>query len=528
MHPAFAPTLLVRLFLAQSGAEWTTYHGAYSSWHHSSLTQIQPGNLKDLELKWVWQARSLEAFQAAPIVTGGVMYFTEPSNNVVALDPITGREYWSYEHPLPEVTYNCCGKVNRGVAVAHGMVYVATLDMKVIALDAVTGRKKWETAMGDYRQGYALTHAPLVIKDKVLVGTAGGELGTRGYLCAFDAFTGKEVWRFKTIPEPGEPGNETWGGDSWKHGGAPVWLTGSYDPELNLTYWGLGNPGPDWNPDLRPGDNLYSSSVVALNPDTGKLQWYFQFTPHDEWDWDSVQTPVLVDREYQGKPRKLMLWANRNGFYYVLDRTNGQFLHGVPFVKQTWAEGLDGKGRPIKIPGRGPSTGGTLTYPGVQGGTNWFSPSYSPRTNYFYVNAWDDYFGVYYKWQQQYEQGKWYTGGFVKSEMSGIRRTRTFRRDPAAGRGAIRALNALTGERIWEFPTVEVSDGGLLTTASDLLITGNREGHFYILDARSGKLLWRKYLGGQTAASPITYSMNGRQFIAIAVGHSMFAFGLRD
>jgi alcohol dehydrogenase (cytochrome c) len=512
----------------QEPANWFTYHGSYSSLHHSGLQQITPANASQLELKWVFQAHSLEKFETTPLVVDGVMYLTEAPNTVIALDPATGREFWMYEHKNPEVTYPCCGKINRGLAISGNTLYMGTLDGKLIALDAATGRLRWETTVVDFRKGYALTHAPLVIKDKVLVGTAGGELGIRGFLAAYDAQTGKEIWRFQTIPEPGEPGHNTWGGDSWKHGGGPIWLTGSYDPALNLTYWGVGNPGPDWNPKVRPGDNLYTSSAIALDADTGKLKWHFQFTPHDEWDWDAVQTPVLVDREWKGQPRKLMLWANRNGFFYVIDRATGEFLQGTPFVKQDWAKGLDAKGRPIRVEGRGPSPQGSRTYPGVQGGTNWFAPSYSPATGLFYLNVWDDYSSLYFSWDQEFEQGKWYAGGGVKAEVQSTRRDRIARRHPDSGYGAVRALNPLTGAKVWEYKTTDVSDGGVLTTASNVLFTGNREGHFFALDATNGQLLWRRYLGGQTVASPITYSAGGKQMVSIAVGHALFTFGLRE
>jgi alcohol dehydrogenase (cytochrome c) len=507
---------------------WLTYHGSYSSTHHSTLSQITPANVKDLELKWVFQAHSLEKFETTPLVVDGVMYITEAPSKVIALDPATGREFWIHEHRLPEVTYPCCGKINRELAISGNTLYMGTLDGKLIALDASTGQKRWETVVVDYRNGYALAHAPLVVKDKIIVGTAGGELGIRGFIAAYDSKTGKEVWRFKTIPEPGEPGNETWGGESWKTGGGSIWLTGSYDPELNLTYWGIGNPGPDWNPKVRPGDNLYTDSAVALDADTGKLKWYFQFTPHDEWDWDAVQTPVLVDRDWKGQKRKLLLWANRNGFFYAFDRASGEFLMGKPFVKQDWAAGLDEKGRPVKIPNKGPSPQGTVTFPGVQGGTNWFAPSYHPGTGLFYLNVWDDYSSIYYSWDQKYEPGKWYSGGGVKADVQSVSRDRVNRRDPKSGYGAVRALNPATGEKVWEFKMMEVSEGGLLTTASNILFSGNREGHVFALDAGSGTLLWSKYLGGQTAASPVTYLVNGKQYISIAVGHSLFTFGLRE
>ena len=512
----------------KESGNWLTYHGSYASNHHSTLNQITPANAKNLELKWVFQAQSLEKFEATPLIVDGVMYLTEAPNTVIALDAATGREFWVYEHKNPEVTYPCCGKVNRGLGILGNTLFMGTLDGKLLAIDAARGQLLWETTVVDFTKGYSLTHAPLVVKDKVIVGTAGGELGIRGFLAAYDVKTGKEIWKFKTIPEPGEPGNETWGGDSWKYGGGPIWLTGSYDPVLNLTYWGVGNPGPDWNAKVRPGDNLYSSSAIALDADTGKLKWHFQFTPNDAWDWDAVQTPVLVDREWQGRQRKLLLWANRNGFFYVLDRATGEFLRGTPFVKQTWAKGLDDKGRPMLNADQSPSAQGTVIFPGVQGGTNWYAPSYSPVTGLFYMNVWDDYSSQYFMWDQNYEQGKWYSGGGVKAELQSTRRERLNRRDPKSGYGAVRAINPISGAKVWDYKMSDVSDGGVLTTATNVLLSGNREGNFFALDATNGKLLWNVYLGGQTASSPVTYLVNGKQRVSVAIGHSMFTFGLKE
>jgi alcohol dehydrogenase (cytochrome c) len=406
------------------------------------------------------------------------------------------------------------------------VIYHGTHDGKLVAVDAKTGRKRWDVEVVDYKEGYALTHAPLIVNGKVIVGTAGGELGVQGYLAAFDAKTGKRIWKFNIIPQPGEPGHESWGNESWKHGGGSIWVTGSYDPETNLTFWGTGNPGPDWNPTVRPGDNLYTDSVVALDADTGKLKWYFQFTPHDEWDWDSVQVPVLAEIGWRGSKRKALLWGNRNAFFYALDRTTGEFLYGKPFVKQTWARGLDDRGRPIKIPGQGPSRGGTKTWPGVQGGTNWYAPSYSPLTGLFYLTAWEDYYSYYYMWDQEFERGKWYTGGGVKAPVPPTNREPIVTRDKSHGYATIRALDPSTGNMVWEFPMRDMSESGLLTTASGLLFSGNREGHFFALDARTGKLLWSRYLGGQVIASPVTYEAGGKQYVAIAAGTSLFAFGL--
>ena len=508
---------------------WLTYNGTYYSQHYSNLEGIDRTNVQNLELSWVYQAASNDKFQTTPLVVDGVMYLTEPPNKIVALDPVSGREYWVYEHQLPSIVYPCCGRVNRGAAISGDTLYVGTLDAKLLAIDSKTGEKVWETTVvEDYEKGYALTVAPLIIRDKVIVGTAGGEYGIRGYLAAYDTKTGEELWRFYTIPGPGDPGHETWENDAWKTGGGSIWLTGSYDPELNLTYWGVGNPAPDWNPDVRPGDNLYTDSVIAVDADSGKLVWHYQFTPHDEWDWDAVQVPVLVDMEWEGEPRKLMLWGNRNAFFYVLDRETGEFLLGKPFVKQTWAAGIDEDGRPIKIPGKGPSRNGTLTWPGVQGGTNWYAPSYSPLTKLFYLSVWEDYYSIYYKWEQEYEPGKRYLGGSPRSPVSSTRRTRFMNYTKEDGYGAVRALDPLTGEMVWEFAMTEVSDSGLLTTASNVLFSGSREGYFLAIDASDGELLWQRYLGGQIASSPITYEVGGKQFITVVAGHSVFTFQLGD
>jgi alcohol dehydrogenase (cytochrome c) len=374
-----------------------------------------------------------------------------------------------------------------------------------------------------------LTVAPLVVKDKVIVGTAGGEYGIRGFLAAYDAKTGKEAWRFYTIAGPGEPGRETWGGDSWKTGGGSIWVTGSYDPESNLTYWGIGNAGPDWNGDTRPGDNLYTSSVVALDADTGKLKWHYQFSPHDEFDYDAVQVPVLADIRWQGAPRKVMMFANRNGFFYVLDRSTGQFLSGKPFVRVNWAEGFDKDGRPNRVPGMVPTSEGTLIYPGNQGGTNWYNPSYSQRTGLFYIPSWVNYSSVYVKRPQDFVEGRSFGGGGARNTVpAGLRTATSNLRKEEEGYGAIRAIDPLTGERKWEYKMTDFTDAGILTTASDLLFSGGREGFFYALDARSGTLLWKFIVGGQVQSGPMTYSVGGRQYVAVAAGNSIFAFALRQ
>jgi alcohol dehydrogenase (cytochrome c) len=365
-----APVTFDRILRAsQEPQNWLTYSGSVLSQRHSPLTQITPDNVKNLELQWVFQARSLEKYEATSIVVDGVLYTVQAPDDVVALDAATGRVFWTYTYTPATQARPCCGRVNRGVAILGDTLFLATIDARLIALDAKTGRPLWNVAVEGARPeaGYAFTLAPLVVKDKVIIGTAGGEYGIRGFIAAFDARTGKEAWRFYTIPGTGEPGNETWAGDSWKTGGASVWVTGSYDPDSNLTYWGIGNPGPDWNGDNRGGDNLYSNSVVALDADTGKLKWHFQFSPHDEFDFDSTQVPVLADINWQGRPTKVMLWANRNGIFYVLDRTSGDFLMGKPFVEVNWTGRLDEKGRPTRVPGKVPTREGSIITPGNQG-----------------------------------------------------------------------------------------------------------------------------------------------------------------
>ena len=519
-----------RLLRADEEPEnWLTYSGSYKSQRHSQLDQITPANVTDLELRWVFQARSLEVFQATPLVVDGIMYLVEPTNTVVALDAKLGRVFWTYEYTPSRAARPCCGAVNRGLGILDNTLFLATVDANLVALDATSGKPLWKTSVGDPAAGYALTLAPLVIKDKVVVGIAGGEYGIRGFIAAYDAQTGEEAWKFYTIPGPGEPGHETWQGDDWMHGGAPAWLTGSYDPDLNLTYWGIGNPGPDWNPSQRPGDNLYSDSVVALNADTGELEWYFQFTPNDPYDYDSVQIPVLIDApDGAGGTLKLMLWGNRNGFFYVLNRESGRFLSGSPFVDVNWASGLDDSGRPVLTP----QPPGATTFPGVQGGTNWYSPSYSPGTGLFYVSAWEGYGAVFEPQEVEYQPGRIFLGGRPASPIAGganvpgLGRGHINNWTEAAGNGAVLAIDPRTGQQRWRFEMTDVTSSGILTTGSDLLFTGSREGYFHALDAETGDLLWKQTLGGMIANGPMSYMVDDTQFVAVAAGHSLFVFAL--
>ncbi|MBV9771765.1 MAG: PQQ-dependent dehydrogenase, methanol/ethanol family [Bryobacterales bacterium] len=513
---------------AETPQDWLMYSGSYLSQRYSNLDQINPENVKNLEQKWIFQARSLEKFEATPLVVDGVMYTVQAPNDIVALDAATGRIFWIYSYsPAPQARL-CCGRVNRGLAILGDTLFMGTIDAHILAVDAKNGHLLWNTKVADPNAGYAITLAPLVVKDKVIIGTAGGEYGIRGFLAAYNVHTGKQVWRFNNVPGPGERGHETWAGDSWKHGAASVWMTGSYDANLNLTYWGIGNPGPDWNADLRMGDNLYSDCAVALDADTGQLKWYFQFTPHDDFDFDAVQVPVLADIEWKGAQRRVLLWANRNGFFYVLDRATGEFLRGAPFVKVTWAKGLDEKGRPMRAVNMVPTSDGKLIYPGNQGGTNWYSPSYSPHTGLFYIPTWDNYYSVYVKEKIEYAQGRLFAGPLPKSPVPLIRPPQIVNRSEEDGYGAIRAIDPQTGERKWEYKMTDVTDSGILTTVTDALFVGGREGYFMALDARTGALLWKTVVGGQVSSGPMSYAVNGKQYIAVSAGNSLFVYGLKQ
>ncbi len=548
-------TALAAGWMAAQSANWTTYNGDHASHRYSTLAKITPANVKNLALSWVYQSPVAGSWEATPLVLDGVMYITQRPNDVVALDAATGRVFWSYRYNNQEDPRVCCGANNRGLGVLGDSLFMGTLDASLVAIDRHNGHLLWKTRVAEAKAGYSITVAPLVVKDKVIVGVGGGEWGVRGFIAAYSAETGKELWRFYTVPGPGEPGHETWlpcppdspsgskdycDPDAWKHGGGSVWVTGSYDPATNLTYWGTGNAGPDYNPTQRPGDNLYTASVVALDTDTGKLRWHYQFTPGDRYDYDAVQVPVLADIQFQGKPVKAMLWANRNGNFYVLDRTTGKFLLGKPFVKVNWMSGFDANGRPIQTP----QPQGLPTYPGLQGGTNWYSPSFSPRTGLMYFSIWEEQGILFTQIPVVYKEGTGFGGGgfgpFVPSvddPKKGIPNAAgvpNLRRGPindwtdAAGHGAMVALDPATGEAKWKFKMTDVTDVGAVTTASDLLFTGGREGYMQVLNARTGELLWKRNLGAQMLNSPMTFEAGGKQYVAVMAGLSLFVFGLPE
>lgn len=513
--PAFSPVTWERLVNAgDEPHNWLMYSGTFSSQRFSRLDQINIGNVNALELKWAYQIPVIDRAETTPLVVDGVMFITEAPSNLVAVDAVTGGVFWRYDHELPEDLRLCCGRNNRGVAILGNTLFMSTLDAHLVAIDATTGNLVWDATVANYKAGYSKTAAPLIVKDKVVTGIAGGEFGIRGFLDSYNATSGNREWRAYTIPSPDHPDNQSWSGESWRTGGSPTWITGSYDPDLDLVYWGTGNPGPDYNGDMRLGDNLYADSVLALDGDSGQLSWYFQFTPHDVHDWDAIQIPILADLDYDGQSRKVMMWANRNAFFYVLDRETGEYLLGKPFARQTWAQGLDENGRPIRVPDMFPTPEGIVVSPSVLGGTNWWSPAYSPRTGLFYVNAFDGE-AEFFKREDKHQEGIRFAGGGPQA-VSAI--DNYF--------NAIRALDPKTGERRWEFSITPQSRAGILATAGDVIFSGGVDGYFFALDAKTGKELWHISLGRLVQAAPITYSVDNQQFVTIAAGNVVYTFGL--
>jgi PQQ-dependent dehydrogenase (methanol/ethanol family) len=498
---------------------WLTYWGNYQGHHFSSLKQINSGNLGRLEVQWARQLPGNSVLETTPLVVDGTMYTSGPPGQVFALDAKTGLQIWKYERRQKVVNPYQTNPFNRGVAVMGNRVFFGTLDAAVVALDARTGRVLWETQVADTMQGYTITGAPLAIQGKVIVGIAGGEFGVRGFLDAYDAATGKRLWRFYTIPSPGEFGNDTWNGESWKRGSGATWLTGSYDPDLNLLYWGVGNPGPNMNGDVRQGNNLFTCSVVALDLETGTLKWYYQFTPGDTHDWDANESLVLADRVIDEKKRKLIMQADRNGMFYVLDRTDGKFLFAKPYVKQTWNRGFQADGRPILEPGWQASLKGTVVFPTGVGGSNWQSPSYDPERSRLYVVARDHGQG-YRSAPVVYEEGRQYIGGvpFPAGDAAG-----------GASKNFVLAIDTTTGEVKWRYPIVRGSFGaGVLSTGGGIVFAGTATGDLVALDSVSGKPLWFFQTGGTIASSPISYSVDGKQFVVIAAGNVLYSFALGD
>lgn len=492
-------------------SSWLMYGGNYQNWRFSPLKDINRQNVKKLQASWIFQTGIPGQLEAAPIIAEGILYLTASYNHLFALDAVTGEPLWKYDHQLPDDLRICCGPTNRGVAIANDKVFMATLDARLVALDRKTGAVAWNIQMDDYAVGYSATAAPLVIKDKVIIGIAGGEYGARGFIDAYDVKTGERKWRRYTIPAAGEKGVETWAGDSWKTGGGPAWVTGTYDPEQNVLYWATGNPSPDWNGDGREGDNLYSNSVLALDPDTGDLKWHFQFTPHDVWDYDGNTGLFLVDVQRSGQKVKALAQPNRNGFLYVLDRASGQYLHSAQYVeKLNWAKGLDEKGRPIVDEKYIPMPGGNPEYicPGNVGGQNGaYTAAYSPVTKSIYVPVIESC-GKMEKASSVFIQGIPFWGGGPGATQG----------DDQSSYGHLSAIDPTSGAIKWRYKDEYPLVGGTLATAGGLVFTGNQHGYAMAFDDTTGELLWKFQTGSTVRGQPVTYKIGGRQYVAVPSG----------
>ena len=503
------------LLSAPVSANWLSYNGDYTGRRYSALREINTSNVAQLRAEWVFHAPNSDRLEVTPVVSGGIMFLTS-ANDAYALDAQTGQTLWHYSRPITEGLIDDASQHhNRGVAIWHSRIYMETDNAHLLCLDARSGHLLWDVPYTDGDPNYGATSAPLVVKDKVLVGTSGGDDGVRGFVAAYDAETGKEAWRFWTIPAPGEFGSSSWPGDAWKHGGATTWMPGTYDPELNTVYWGTSNPAPDFDGDPRPGDDLYTDCLLALDADTGRLKWYFQFTPHDLFDYDATETPMLVDTMFRGQKRKLVVEANRNGFIYVLDRADGKFLLATRFAeKLSWASGIDQNGRPIRTDAQ-PSETGTRICPGMVGATNWYSPSFSPDTSMLYFIALESC-DIYAKKPQEFQRGKTYYS-------TGVRRSQGDHNQK------ILLAYALESDKP-EWRYVQAGEGhssaGTMTTAAGLVFFGDDTRSFEAVDARTGKPLWHFNTGQNIAASPMSYAVGTKQYVAIAAGGDVFSFAL--
>ena len=499
-------------------SRWLTYSGDYTGRRFSPLTQVTPANAGRLAPQWTFQNGVVNKFEAVPIVIDGVMYVTGALNHAWAVDARTGRQIWHYQRQLPQGLKVCCGMVNRGFAVYGDRLFMTTLDAHFVALEMKTGKVIYDIEMAPAKEGFAATGAPLVVKDKVIAGIAGGEFANRGFLDAYNPETGERVWRFYTIPAPGEPGSDSWKGEIWQRGGGPTWLTGSYDPQLNLLYWGVGNPNPDWDGESRPGDNLYTGSLVALDPDTGTLKWHYQYTPHDTHDWDANEIPVLADITVNGRPRKVVMMANRNGFFYVNDRVTGEFIRARPFVHTTWSNEIGRDGRPVLNPGQEPTEAGTVTCPGLYGGTNFQSPSFDATRGLFFVTARETCMRYIRRPLSPTAAPGSLTLGGSAALVS----------EPVKSSGALRAIDPTTGETKWELAYDDAGWAGVLATAGGVVFSADHEGTFFVADSTTGKKLYSYQTGAAIYAPPTSYQVDGRQYVVMPSGTTLTAFALNQ
>ena len=507
-----------RLESAESEPEnWLTYYGTYKAWRYSPLDQINRSNVKQLTPVWAFESGLDDGgMQSAPLVVDGVMYVSTAQNHVFALDAVTGEQIWRYQHELPDELPAVYGNWNRGVAIAYGIVYLGTLDNHVVALDAVTGREVWRVEVENSKQcGCNITSAPLIVKDMVITGVTGGDSAHRGYLNAFDAKTGRHRWRFWTIPGPGEPGHETWKGDSWKYGGGSTWITGTYDPELDLIFWGVGNPAADFYGESRKGDNLYTESVVALDADTGKLEWYYQEIPYDVWDYDAAYELVLLDIEVKGAQRKVIVNPNKSGYVWVLDRTNGAFLGAWPLVENSnWIEHIDDDGNLV---GRNEPPVGkpTLICPAIGGGRSWNHGAYSPETGWFYSTGLEWCQTITVKPEEPREGMAFFGGEFQMTHPEG-----------GTAYSHLGAYDPLTGKRHWQYRHKYPLLASQLATGGGLLFTGDATGRFIALDTKTGEELWSFRTGSGHRGSAVTFAVDGRQYVATPSGWGSALAGL--
>jgi alcohol dehydrogenase (cytochrome c) len=509
-------------------ANWLTYWGDLGGMHYSALSEINGANAKNLQAQWLAPMVGDSQIQATPLVVDGIMYTTGPigaataaTTTVYALDAKTGKQLWRFDRPQKVRNQYENNRVSRGVSILDNRLFVGTLDAALLALDAHTGKPLWEVQLADTKSGYELTAPPLVVRDKIITGISGGEFGIRGFIEAYDPATGKKLWRFNAIPGPGEFGNDTWEGDSWQHGSGGTWMPGTYDPELNTVYWTVGNPGPNSNGDMRKGDNLFTCSVVALDPDTGARKWHYQFTPNDTHDWDANEDTILVDRMWHGQQRKLMLHADRNGVFYVLDRVTGKLLSATPFVRTTWVKDWDDNGRPVFLDGWRATPEGVTVYPSLGGGTNFQAPSYSPKTGWYYL-VYHDSPGNFSAGPQTYEAGRQYQGRGNGGGFGGPQQASS-----TPNTAGVMAIDPETGKVQWKYEISQMAlPPGLIATGGGVVFCATTEGYFIALDATSGKLLWRYETGAPLASSPISYAVDGRQYVAVSGTNAVFSFAL--